>query len=216
MIVITTGKKKVLVICLAGAWSLLWPEKKSSSRLLGPARSNYDRKKKDTVICPLLRRSKYDRKKKKIWRVRDRYYDRKKKRSSRLSGGCMIVITTGKKKVLVICWAQPVPITTGKKKIQSSVRCYAVPNTTGKKNKNLAGARSLLWPEKKVLVVCLAGAWSLLRPEKKSSSRLLGPARSNYDRKKKRYSRLSVVTPFQIRPEKKTKIWRVRDRYYNR
>ncbi len=29
------------------------------------------------------------------------------------------------------------------------------------------GARSLLRPEKKVLVICLAGAWSLLRPEKK-------------------------------------------------
>ncbi len=37
----------------------------------------------------------------------------------------------------------------------------------------LAGARSLLHPEKKVLVVCLAGAQSLLRPEK-SSSRLSG------------------------------------------
>ncbi len=58
-----------------------------------------------------------------------------------------------KKKVLVVCWAQPVPIMTGKKKIQSSVRCYAVPNTTGIKIKNLAGARSLLRPEKKVLVV---------------------------------------------------------------
>ena len=28
--------------------------------------------------------------------------------SSRLSGGCMIDITTGKKKVLVVCWAQQV------------------------------------------------------------------------------------------------------------
>ncbi len=36
------------------------------------------------------------------------------------------------------------------------------------------GARSLLRPEKKVLVVCLAGAQSLLRPEKKGSSRLSG------------------------------------------
>ncbi len=51
---------------------------------------------------------------------------------------------------------------------------------------------------------------------KKSSSLLLGPARSNYDQKKKRYSRLSIVTPFQIRPKKKTKIWRVRDRYYDK
>ncbi len=70
----------------------------------------------------------YDRKKKfqsSVWRVRDRYYDRKKKSSSRLSGGCTIVITTGKKKVLVVC---------------------------------LAGARSLLRPEKKDTVVCLVGA----------------------------------------------------------
>ncbi len=34
-IVITIGKKKVLVVCLAGARSLLRPEKKSSSRLSG-------------------------------------------------------------------------------------------------------------------------------------------------------------------------------------
>ena len=40
--------------------------------------------------------------------------------------------------------------------------------------KNGAGARSLLQPEKKVLVVCLVGAGSLLRPEKKSSSHLSG------------------------------------------
>jgi hypothetical protein len=31
-----------------------------------------------------------------VWRVRDRYYDQKKKHASRLSGGCVIVITTGK------------------------------------------------------------------------------------------------------------------------
>ncbi len=35
MIVITTRKKKVLVLCLAGARLLLRPEKKSSSRLSG-------------------------------------------------------------------------------------------------------------------------------------------------------------------------------------
>ncbi len=34
-IIITTGKKKVLVICLAGARSLLQPEKKKYSRLSG-------------------------------------------------------------------------------------------------------------------------------------------------------------------------------------
>ncbi len=36
-----------------------------------------------------------------VWRVRNRYYDRKKS-SSRLSSGCAIVITTGKKKYLVV------------------------------------------------------------------------------------------------------------------
>jgi hypothetical protein len=36
------------------------------------------------------------------------------------------------------------------------------------------GARSLLRPEKKILVICLAGARSLLRPKKKGSSRLSG------------------------------------------
>jgi hypothetical protein len=50
----------------------------------------------------------YDRKKKiqlSVWRVRDHYYDRKKKRYSRLSGGCAIIITTGKKKDTVVCLA---------------------------------------------------------------------------------------------------------------
>ncbi len=77
-------------------------------------------------------------KKTKIWRVRDRYYDRKKKSSSRLLGPARSNYDRKKKK-------------------QSSVRCYAVPNTTGKKKK-LAGARSLLQPEKKVLVVYLVNA----------------------------------------------------------
>ena len=51
---------------------------------------------------------------------------------------------------------------------------------------------SSLWPEKKVLVVCLAGAQSLLRPEKKSSSRLSGGYAIVITTGKKRYSRLSV------------------------
>ncbi len=48
--------------------------------------------------------------------------------------------------------------------------------TTGKKVLVvcLAGAQSLLRPEKKDQVVCLAGARSLLGPEKKNSSRLSG------------------------------------------
>jgi hypothetical protein len=63
-----------------------------------------------------------------VWRVRDRYYDRKKKRYSRLSGGCAIIITTRKKKDTVVY---------------------------------LAGVRSLLRLEQiNETVVCLAGAQS--------------------------------------------------------
>ncbi len=78
----------------------------------------------------------------------DRYYDRKKKvlvikkSSSYLSGRCAIVITTGKK-VLVICLAGAQSLLQPKKKVL--VVC-------------LAGAWSSLRPEKKVLVVCLASA----------------------------------------------------------
>ncbi len=75
-----------------------------------------------------------------VWRVDDCYYDRGKKSSSRLSGGCAIVITTRKKKDTVVCLVgarsllKPekksssrlsggcaIIITTEKKKIQSSV-----------------------------------------------------------------------------------------------
>ncbi len=66
--------------------------------------------------------------------MRDRYYDWKKKSSSCLSGGCAIVVTTGKKKSSRLSGGCAIVITTGKTK---------------------------------VLVVCLAGARSLLRPEKK-------------------------------------------------
>ncbi len=63
------GKKKDTVICLAGARSLLRPDKKKSSRLSGG--------------CAIV-------------------ITTGKKSSSRLSGGCAIVITTRKKKVLVM------------------------------------------------------------------------------------------------------------------
>ncbi len=74
-----------------------------------------------------------------------------KKSLSRLSGGCGIIITSGKK-VLVVCLAGAWSLLRPEKKVL--VVC-------------LVGARSLLRPEKKVLVVCLADAWSSLRPEKK-------------------------------------------------
>ncbi len=83
-IVITTGKKNVLVVCLAGVRLLLRPEKKKFYSSVWRVRDHhYDRKKKLLLS---------------VWRVRDHYYDRKKRSSSCLSGGCAIVIMTKKKK----------------------------------------------------------------------------------------------------------------------
>ncbi len=102
-IVIMTGKKKVLVICLAGARSLLRPEKKSSSPLSGECAIVITTKNtNDLVVCLVGARSLLRPEKKKIQssvlRVRNCYYDWKKKSSIPLSGGCAIVITSGKKK----------------------------------------------------------------------------------------------------------------------
>ena len=104
-----------------------------------------------------------------------------KKRYGHLSGGCVIVITTGKKRYCRLSGGCAIVITTGRKK--ETVFC-------------LAGARSLLRTEnKKVPVVCLACARSLLRPENKKSSSCLsgGCAIAITSGKKKRYSRLSLV-----------------------
>ena len=104
-----------------------------------------------TVFCPLLHHSNYDR----------------KKRYSHLA---------------IICCAVPIAIVAPfqlrpeKSKIQLSVRCYAVPNTTGKKTNNLAGARSLLRPEKKSSSRLSGGCMIVITTGKKSSSHLLGPA----------------------------------------
>ncbi len=71
----------------------------------------------------------------------------------------MIVITTGKKKVLVVCWAQPVPITTGKKK--DTVVCQLLRHSKydwKKKQKSGRCAIIITTGKKKVLVICLAGA----------------------------------------------------------
>ncbi len=43
--------KKVLVVCLAGARSLLHPEKKIQSSVWWVRDHYYDRKKKDTAVC---------------------------------------------------------------------------------------------------------------------------------------------------------------------
>ncbi len=83
-IIITARKKKVLVVSLPGARSLLRPEKKIQSS---------------------------------VWRVRNHYYDQKKKSSSHLSGGCAIVIMTGKKRYSRLSGGCAIVITTEKKDI---------------------------------------------------------------------------------------------------
>jgi hypothetical protein len=116
-----------------------------------------------------------------VWRVRDHYYDRKKKdtvvclagarslvrpekkKYSRLSGGCAIVITTGKtKSSSPLSGGCAIVITTGKKRNSRLSGGCAIIIMTGKKKDTviyLAGARSLLQPEKiKYTVVCLADA----------------------------------------------------------
>ncbi len=94
-----------IVVCLAGARSLLQPEKKDTVIcLLGARFWRLRPEKKDTVVCLagcavvsvfgsggklavfLLRRESF-------------ITTGKKKRFSRLSGGCAIIITTGKKKI---------------------------------------------------------------------------------------------------------------------
>ena len=79
-------KKKDTAVCLAGARSLLRPEKKSSIYFVVAGKFYYDRKKKDTVLCLAGARSLLRPEKK-----------------SRLSGGCAIIITTGKQKDTVVC-----------------------------------------------------------------------------------------------------------------
>ncbi len=92
-------KKKVLVVCLAGARSILQPEKKRDRY--------YNQKKKVLVVCLAGARS--------LLRP-------ERKSSSPVSGGCAIVITTGKKKVL-----------TGKKNSSCLSGGCAIVITTGKK-----------------------------------------------------------------------------------
>ncbi len=85
-------------------------------------------------------------------------------------------------------------IMTGKKKFYSSVRrvrdCY------------------YNW-KKKVLVVCLAGARSLLRPEKKSSSRFSGGCAIAITTGKKKF----WSSVWRVR-DHYYDVWRVRDCYY--
>jgi hypothetical protein len=94
---------------------IVWPSFVAPFQLPWLRRSNYDRKKKDTVVCPLLCHSNYDR---------------KKKRYSRLA-----IIRCA----IPIAIVAPFQLRPEKKKIQSSVRCYAIPITTGKEKKDTVG-----------------------------------------------------------------------------
>ena len=100
-------EKKDTVVCLTGCADVLF--------FLVAGNFDYDRKKKrycrllagnwQFFCCGgkfLLRPEKNKIQLSVRW-VRDHYYDRKKKRYSRLSGGCAIIITTGKKKDTVVC-----------------------------------------------------------------------------------------------------------------
>ncbi len=105
----------------------------------------------------------YDRKKKiqsSVWRVRNCYYDRKNKRYSRLSGRWAIVITTGKKKVPVVCLAGVLSLLRPENK-KVPVIC-------------LAGRRSLLRLEKKSSSRLSGGCAIVITTGKKNSSRLSG------------------------------------------
>ncbi len=77
--------------------------------------------------------------------------------------------------------------------------------TTGKNydQKKGAGARLLLRPEKKVLVVCLAGARLLLQPEKKVLAVCLAGARSLLQPEKKDTQICLAGAQSLLRPEKK-------------
>ena len=129
VLAITTGKKKVPVVCLA-----------------------------DCAVVSVFGSGDYDRKKKKfqssVWRV------------VLLCQFLVLAITTGKKKVPVVCLAGCAVVSVfGSGDYDQKKKVLVV---------CLAGAQSLLRPEKKLLVVCLAGAQSSLRPKKKSSSHLSG------------------------------------------
>ncbi len=117
---------------------------------------------------------------------RDRYYDRKKKTYSRLSGGCAIVVTTGKKRYSRLSGRCAIVITNVKKKFQSSV--WRV-RGSGDYNRR-----------KKVPVVCLVGCAVVL-----CQFLVLAGNRQFF----------CCGGKFLLRPEKKiqSSVWRVRDHY---
>ncbi len=201
---ITTGEKKDTVV---------WPSFVAPFQLSLLHRSNYGRKKKiqSSVHCyaiPITTR---------------------KKRYSCLTiiccavpiaiVSCAVPITTVKKRYSRLSIVTPFQLQP-EKKIQSSghhllrrsnCHCCAVPITTGKKRYSCLSVVTpfQIRPEKKQKS---GGCAIVIMTKKKSSSCLSGGCmiiiatrkkKVHYDWNKKRYSRLSVVTPFQIRPEKK-------------
>ena len=142
-------KKKDTVVCLLGAqfWRLR-PEKKDTVVSLAGARSIMTGKKKDTVVCLLGAR---------FWRLRP---EKKKIQSSVWRVVLYVVSVFGSDGELAVYLA----------------RCAVVSvfGSGGKLAVFLLWRESFIMTGKKDTVVCLAGARSLLRPEKKTYSRLSG------------------------------------------
>ena len=150
MIVITTGKK-------------------SSSHLLGPACSNYDRKKKiqSSVRCYAVPNTTGKKNVEKI------IYEKK---NFTIYRSCTVPIVVWPS--FVAPFQLPLLRRSNydrKKKIQLSVRCYTVPNTTEKKKKS-GGCTIVITTGKKSSSRLSGGCMIVITTGKKSSSHLLGPA----------------------------------------
>ena len=117
MIIITTTQKKDTVICLAGARSLLRPEKKRYSRLSGGCAIIITTGKKRYLAgCAVVSVFGSGGKLAVFLLWRESFITSgKKKIYSCLSGGCAIIITTGKKSSSHLSGGCAIVITTGKK-----------------------------------------------------------------------------------------------------
>ncbi len=132
-------KKKDTFVCLAGARSLLQPEKIKDTVvcllgarfwLLRPENKRYSCLsggvcccvRKDTVVClagcAVVSVFGSGRKLAVFLDVGGKFYHDRKNRYSRLSGGCRIIIMTGKKRYSCLSGGCAIIITTEKKKIQ--------------------------------------------------------------------------------------------------
>ena len=183
---ITTGKKKDTVICLMGArfWRLR-PEKKKiqSSVCWVRGSGNYDRKKKDTVVCLTGCAVVL------FFVVAGNFdYDRKKKKIQSSVGGKLAFFLLWRE-IFIATGKKKRYITTEKKKIQSSVRWVRGSGDYDRKKKDT--------------VVFLTGCAVVLF--------FVVAGNFDYNRKKKRYSRLLAGNcqffcrggKFSLRPEKK-------------